>query len=148
MAGAGATRSSFHLTYAPQMPDLHLTVPICSVNLLFSLSSWLNQEAASLFEHLLCRLRVSLHAANLHCGFGCRLRGIRLNEKDCVPLYLVKLSHLSPYVNQTLCNSLPLSGERMYLSNHLNYYNHCRDGNAWISALTLWNFQGPGSTLR
>lgn len=50
--------------------------------------------------------------------------------------------------SQTLCNSLPLSGERMYLSNHLNYYNHCRDGNAWISALTLWNFQGPESTLR
>lgn len=44
--------------------------------------------------------------------------------------------------SQTLCNSLPLSSERMYLSNHLNYYNHCWDGNAWISALTLWNFQG------
>lgn len=44
--------------------------------------------------------------------------------------------------SQTLCNSLPLSRERMYLSNHLNYYNHCWNGNAWISALTLWNFQG------
>lgn len=50
--------------------------------------------------------------------------------------------------SQTLCNSLPLSGERMYLSNHLNYYNHCWDGNAWISALTLWNFQNPESMLR
>lgn len=38
-----------------------------------------------------------------------------------------------------------LCGERMYLSNHLNYYNHCWDGNAWISALTLWDFQGPES---
>ena len=50
--------------------------------------------------------------------------------------------------SQTLCNSLPLSRERMYLSNHLNYYNHCWDGNAWISALTLWNFQGPESMPR
>lgn len=49
---------------------------------------------------------------------------------------------------QSLCNSLPLSGERMYLSNHLNYYNHFWDGNAWISALTLWNFQGPESMPR
>lgn len=50
--------------------------------------------------------------------------------------------------SQTLCNSLPLSREKMYLSYHLNYYNHCWDGNAWISALTLWNFQASESTPR
>lgn len=50
--------------------------------------------------------------------------------------------------SQTLCNSLPLSRERMYLSNHLNYYNYCWDGSAWISALTLWNFHGPESMPR
>lgn len=50
--------------------------------------------------------------------------------------------------SETLCNSLPLSRLRMYLSNHLNYYNHCRNGNARISSLTLQNFWGAESTPR
>lgn len=45
--------------------------------------------------------------------------------------------------SQTLCNSLPASRRRVYLSNHLNDYKRRGDGSARISALTWWNFQGP-----
>lgn len=45
--------------------------------------------------------------------------------------------------SQTLCNNLRLSRERMYLSDHLNYYNHCWDGNAWISVFDVVELSGP-----
>lgn len=88
------------------MPAFHLTTAIWYVNpqanMAFSLNSWLNQEVACLFEHLLYCLCVLPYALNLHSGFNCRFRGIDINEKDCVLLYLQKLSKVSPYVNHNL----------------------------------------------
>lgn len=81
------------------IPDFHLTTAIWYENskanmvfFLFFFSSWLNQKAVYFFEHLLYCLCVLSHAQILHCGFSCRFRGINLNGKDCVLLYLVKLS--------------------------------------------------------
>lgn len=69
-------------------------------------------KAAYFFEHLLCCLCVLSHAQLLHCGFKCRFRGINLNGRDCVLLYLVKLSQLSPYVNHRLFVIASLCQER------------------------------------
>lgn len=51
----------------------------------------------------------------------------------------------STQTHMRFSDSLYLSAGRMYLSHHLNDYNHCGDGNAWISALTWWNLRGPES---
>ncbi len=94
--GVSRNYNIFVPVYIFGMPDFHLTTAIWYVNpwanMVVSLSSWLNQEAVYLFEHLLYCLRVRSHAPDFHCGFNCGFRGINLNEKDCVLLYLEKLS--------------------------------------------------------
>lgn len=131
------------------MPDLHLTATIWrgqkGENERISGHSWPNQKRRISWS--ICRaVCVSSHRRSFFdCGFkmpflagwgGGELEqggGAQCAEGSCR-----NSAHMR--ITDSFCNSLRLSRLRMYLSNHLNYYNHCWNGNAQISSLTLRNF--------
>lgn len=124
------------------MPDFHLTNAMWhgQKKMAFSECSWSNQRQLSAcpFTRTAFRLWLQMQIVGNRAEQGGLCASAPKEAVWTQPIY----------ESQTLCNSLPLSRQRMYLSNHLNYYNHCWDGNARISSLTLWNFQGPESTPR
>lgn len=88
------------------------------------------------------QMSVSSHTRQtLYCSPSCKSHKKGPEWKPASVCVLGKASWNQPICESpALCNSLPLSRNWMYLSNHLNYYNRCWDRNACLSALTLWNF--------
>lgn len=115
-----------------------------------SVHSWPDQRQR-ISSSICCAVCVSSHRHSFFdCGFKMPFLGGNRAEwgggAECAEGSCRNSAHMR--IRDSFCNSLPLSRQRMYLSNHLNYYNHCWNGNARISSLTLRNFRGPGSTHR
>lgn len=115
-----------------------------------SVHSWPDQRQR-ISSSICCAVCVSSHRHSFFdCGFKMPFLGGNRAEwgggAQCAEGSCRNSAHMR--IRDSFCNSLPLSRQRMYLSNHLNYYNHCWNGNARISSLTLRDFRGPESTHR